>query len=88
MDARKRFKLAIAANDVWLSACNISGAQYTRLGIGFSRRSDGTQTARLETIHGEPITGYMLPAQLLRCMDSMRLLLDHLCDEYMELEGM
>lgn len=88
MDARKRFELASAANDVWLSAISISGAQYTRLGIGFSRRTDGTQTARLETIHGEPITGYMLPAQLLRCMEGMKLLLNHLCDEYMELEGM
>lgn len=88
MDARKRFALANAANDVWLSAIGISGAQYTRLCIGFSRRADGTQTARLETIHGEPITGYMLPAQLLRCMDSMKHLLDHFCNEYMDMEGM
>lgn len=87
MDARRRFELASAANDVWVSAVSISGVQYTRLGIGFSRRTDGTQTARLETVHGEPITGYMLPAQLMRCMESMKHLLDHLCEEWMELEG-
>ena len=88
MDARKRFELAIAANDVWASAVEFTGVEHTRLGIGFSRRTDGTQTARLETVHGEPVTGYMLPAQLLRCMENMRLLLNHLkCDSY-EIGGM
>lgn len=84
MDARKRFELASAANDVWARAVQLTGVQHAPLCIGFSRRTDGTQTARLETLHGEPVTSYMLPAQLLRCMENMGRLLDHLTVEWLE----
>lgn len=88
MKERKRFELASAANEVWARAVEVTGVQHANLGIGFSRRADGVQLARLETVHGEPVTGYMLPAQLMRCMESMQLLLDHMGRECIELEVM
>lgn len=86
MKERKRFELASVANDVWVRACEVTGVQHVNLGIGFSRRADGVQLARLETVHGEPVTSYMLPAQLMRCMESMQMLLDHMSRECVELE--
>lgn len=88
MDARKRFELASTANEVWARAVEVTGVQHTNLGIGFSRRCDGVQTVRLETVHGEPVTNYMLPAQLMRCMENMKLLLRHMSWECAELEGL